>query len=92
MEKLAFIVRTILLDEFHTSLQPSRSAFALRKLAESLGTISIDTFESEQKAKAEKRQKNVAQKLSLLEEKKKELKPKAEKKDPKKNAKKDSDQ
>lgn len=78
--QLSFLVRTIVFDKYNTTLSSNSSGgYMLRKLAESLGTIPIEAYETEQKEKAEKRQKNVDKRIAELQAQKKELKPKTEK-------------
>jgi len=76
-QQMSYLVRFILFDKFTSSLPPGSSAYMVRKLAESLGNIPIESYEMEQLQKAEKRAVKVAERLHELEEKKKELKLKA---------------
>lgn len=83
-----FIVRNIFFDRYNNSLPPHNDAYMLRRFAEDLGTVPVEAFEIEQKEKAEKRQKKLAERLADLAAQKKELRAVEKKPAPKKSAKK----
>jgi ParB family chromosome partitioning protein len=75
-QQMAFLVRTIIFDKYNTNLPTGAGGRMLRKMAEDLGTVPIATYETEQKEKADKRQKNVDKRITELQEQKKLVKPK----------------
>lgn len=72
-EQLAFMVRLIALDKYQTHLPATTSGYMVHKLAECQGTIPIETYQQDQQARADKRQKKVNDRIAELQEQKKEL-------------------
>lgn len=85
-DQLAQLVRLIAVDKYSTSLAGSSSGTALRMIAEYLPDIDIKKFEKEQAEVAARRNERIAGRISSLNKKKSELKPKAQTKKPVKNA------
>ena len=54
-DDMAIIINNVGFDAFKSSLPTNSEAIALRRLAESFGSIPIEDFEKEQKAIANKR-------------------------------------
>lgn len=77
--QLAFVVRTFIFQKYYTNLPHGNGGYMVRKLAELLGTIAIEAIETEQKERADKRQKKVQARIVQLQEQKKLLKPQEKK-------------
>ena len=88
MPQAIFIVRQIILEK-HKGASPDRlEGYMFRLMAEGLGTIPIEAFETEQKEIADKRLKRVNKRLAELKAKKNELKKAVAEPKPKAKAKK----
>jgi ParB family transcriptional regulator, chromosome partitioning protein len=71
-QQVTYLVRQILLDKYAHD-NPHFGGYMFRRMAESLGTIPIAAFETEQNETSQKRADRVAARIKQLQEKKKEL-------------------
>lgn len=73
-QQITFLVRQIMLDKHTGTTAEHGTGYMFRLMAESLGTIPIEAFETEQREIAERRHARVNKRLAELKAKKAELK------------------
>jgi ParB family transcriptional regulator, chromosome partitioning protein len=73
-QQVSFVLHQVFLNKYGNFLPGSKEAFMVRKMAESLGSVPIATFEKEQKGEADKRQQRLNEKFSALNEEEKKIK------------------
>lgn len=79
-QQISFLLYQIMMDKYGNNLPDTEGGFMLRKMAESLNIVPIETFEKEQKAEAEKRQLRLKERITSLNDYEKRIKGNATKK------------
>jgi ParB family chromosome partitioning protein len=79
-QQVSFLLYQIMMDKYGNNLPDTEGGFMLRKMAESLNIVPIETFEKEQKAEAEKRQHRLKERITSLNDFEKKIKGSAAKK------------
>ncbi|SIO53895.1 ParB/RepB/Spo0J family partition protein [Chitinophaga niabensis] len=72
-QQISYIIKYIIMDKYQSHFSNTKGGFAIRLLAEGLGTIPIIDFENDQKSIAANRQLNVNKAVAILKENKAEL-------------------
>jgi ParB family transcriptional regulator, chromosome partitioning protein len=79
-QQVSFLLYQIMMDKYGNNLPDTEGGFMLRKMAESLNIVPIETFEKEQKAEAEKRQLRLKDRITSLNDYEKKIKGNSNKK------------
>lgn len=70
--QVTYLLRNIILNKYSNCFADNTGAYAIRMIAESMGTIPIADIEKEQSERAQKRQQNVNKSIAVCQEIKKE--------------------